>query len=127
MTINPVPLPPSLQPKAVIGETVIAEETPEIEETAEPEAVVEDKPKLRADELSDLFEVPQEDDNDMYTDDLFELDEEDDLEDDLSDLTSVSHEDIMGDAPRQKPRYRIVRPARRRIVRPPTTMGGMQY
>ena len=83
----------------------------------------EPKPEAPKNELSDLFEVPGEDDNDMYVDDLFEVDEEDlDMEDDLSDLTSVSREDVMGKKPTPRPqRFR-------RTQQPysgPTSMGGV--
>ncbi len=74
--------------------------------------------------LEDLFEVPEEEDNDMYIDDLFELDEEDfDLEEDLSDLTQVTDEDIMGKAPPPRP-AKFTRTSKRYI--PPTTMGGLR-
>jgi hypothetical protein len=42
--------------------------------------------------LADLFEVPQENDNDIYTDDLLELPEDDNIQD----LFNVSKEDIIG-------------------------------
>lgn len=85
---------------------------PELEEVEEE----------KKDELADMFEVPQEDDNDMVTDHLVELDEEDDL----SDLTAVSREDIMGTPP--KPRVRVTRRGKRFIRRepPPTSLRGVR-
>jgi hypothetical protein len=83
------------------------------------------------DDLSDLFEVPDEHDNDMEVDDLLDTDI-DDLVDvgeedvygggDLSDVLSVSHEDIMGEKSRVK--YPT---SRRRVIRgsAPTSMGGI--
>lgn len=73
-------------------------------------------PKLRKDELDYLFEVPQAEDNDIYTDDLVELPEDENLDD----LFSVSNDDIMG-AP---PRKRKIRRTMKRY--PPTGMGGMR-
>ena len=78
-----------------------------------------------ANDMADLFEVPQSEDNDMYIDDLFEvpdeeLDMDDDLDDDLSDLTSVSAEDVMGRKP--KPRMKFARTGKPYI--PPVSMGG---
>ncbi len=70
-------------------------------------------------DMSDLFEVPNEDDNDMYVDDLVEVDDDEDL----SDLTRVTAEDVMGRPPRVRPRptqfQRTSRP-----YDPPTSMGG---
>lgn len=76
----------------------------------------EQKPERPADELADLFEVPQEEDNDMYTDDLFELDDEEDL----SDLTRVTREDVMGKPRKARPpKYLQIR----RPYYPPTSIG----
>lgn len=92
-----------------------------------PEEVVpveaEQKPKP-ADDMADLFEVPQDEDNDMYTDDLFEVDDADIMGgDNLTDLTAVQNEDIMGNRPKPKPKYRrVYRPA----FVPPPTVGGIQ-
>lgn len=79
-----------------------------------------EKPKS---DMDDLFEVPEEDDNDMYTDDLFEVDEEDvEFDDDLSDLTRVTEEDIMGKKPVPRPQqFRRTR----RQYNPPASMGGV--
>ena len=110
------------------------EPTPSVVEEAQPEQ--EDK-----DGLSDMFEVPKTEDNDMDTDYLFETDGEDDMSDLTeipSDLTDVSREDIMGDGFGGEPaaqqevepkKYRITRPDRKVIRRepPPTSMGGVQY
>lgn len=83
------------------------------------------------DDLSDLFEVPDEHDNDMEVDDLLDTDIDDlvDVDDedvygggDLSDVLSVTHEDIMGEKSRVK--YPT---SRRRIIRgsTPTSMSGI--
>ena len=82
------------------------------------------------DDLSDLFEVPQPDDNDMVTDHLFVLDEEDDL----SDLFDVSREDILGAGFNQppeppRPKYRVTQKGRRisrRQPPPPTSLRGIR-
>ena len=116
MTINPRPIPLELLRKSPEPE----QEVEIIEEVApESEPVVEEA--KHEDELADLFEVPEADDHDIYSDDLVETDEAEDL----SDLTSVSREDVMGSRP--KPKYRVIRRPRtsRRFV-PPTTLGGMQ-
>jgi len=97
-----------------------------------------DAPRQASDGISDLFEVPTEDD----TSDLVSVDIERDIIDaneetgDLSDLVEVSEEDILGDeetgqvplewkpdVPRRRvlPRYRRV-PAR---YVPPTRAGGV--
>jgi hypothetical protein len=83
----------------------------------------EQKPERPKSDMDDLFEVPQEDDNDMYTDDLFEVDEEDlDMDDDLSDLMTVSREDVMGKKPIPKSQ-RFRRTGRQ--YDSPTSMGGI--
>ena len=79
-----------------------------------------------ASDMSDLFEVPQPEDNDIFVDDLLELDPEEDMEDfdDLSDLTKVEMDDIMGRPPKQRPAQRF-----RRTNRPysgPTSLGGIR-
>lgn len=58
------------------------------------------QPEEKEDDLSDLFEVPQEEDNDIYTDDLLELDEEEGVED----LLTVSREDIVNGTRKSKPK-----------------------
>jgi hypothetical protein len=77
------------------------------------------RPQTNANDMSDLFEVPQEDDPDIYSDDLVELDDEDVMggDSDMSDLTSVSREDVMG---------RPLKKRRRPQQAPPPSMGGMQ-
>lgn len=79
--------------------------------------------------LSDLFEVPQPEDNDMATDHLFELEEEDVYggDPDMSDLLEVTNEDVMGRQPERKVRYKL-RPKGRRAIRyiPPTSIQGMR-
>jgi hypothetical protein len=127
MTINPIPLPSELLRKPPEREVIIEEASPEQEVEIIEEVAPESEPVAEVaeheDELADLFEVPQPDDHDIYSDDLVETDEAEDL----SDLTSVSREDVMGSRPKSKAKYRIVRRPRtaRRFV-PPTTLGGMQ-
>ena len=120
--VYPAPRPvrlPSLPVEPTLsrtGETLWGPPEPKPEPEPEPEP----KPEQPASALDDLFEVPDEDDNDMYVDDLIAVDEEGDL----SDLTRVTEEDIMGSPPRPRPspvRYR--RTGRRYI--PPTSMGGV--
>ena len=103
-------------------------ETVYIEQQDAVEQMVAPPEEPDKNDMSDLFEVPSQDDNDMAIDHLFELDEEEDL----GDLVDVSREDITGYAPepqpQQKPRYRI-NPKARRVVRrepPPTSLGGMR-
>jgi len=62
------------------------------------------QPVEKEDDLADLFEVPQEEDNDIYTDDLLELDEPEGVED----LLTVSREDIMNGT-RSKPKPKLMR------------------
>lgn len=103
------------------------EEMPPIilpEEAIHPQSAPE--PKLRVDDLAYMFEVPQPEDNDMYTEDLITVDEEEDI----SDLINVGGSDLIGDSPypEDKPKYRVT-PRGRRVVRPyppPTAMGGMR-
>jgi len=81
----------------------------------------EEAPEKPKNDLSDLFEVPSETDNDMEVDDLFELDDYDDL----SDLTRVTDEDIMGSPPKPKPRKVVYRRTGRHYT-PPTSIGGIR-
>jgi len=99
-------------------EEVEEEQAIRVPAEATPPEEVEEKPK---DELEDLFEVPQEEDNDMATDHLVDVDEEEDL----SDLTDVSREDVMGTPP--VVRKRKVRPKPRHSQPPPTSLGGVGY
>ena len=57
------------------------------------------------DDMSDLFEVPEPEDNDINCDDLLELDEEEGVED----LLTVSHEDIVNGNDKPKPKPQLVR------------------
>ena len=84
-----------------------------------------------ADDLSDLFEGPQPEDNDMAIDHLVSMSDEDmdDVvgvpeEEDMDDLLDVSMEDVMGEAPAPKVR----RTGKPYIARwqPPEGMGGMR-
>ena len=101
-----------------------------VEVPVEQEVVVEGEEQEKSNlthDLSDLLEVPQEDDNDMYIDDLFEADEEDiEFDDDLSDLTSVSHEDVMGRRPVKKKKVRYVRVRKVYREQPPTSLQGLR-
>ena len=116
MTINPVPLPRELSSKPIERQVTEPEQEVEIVEEVAPESVVEEA--KHEDELADLFEVPEADDHDIYSDDLVEAPG---LED-LSDLTRVTREDVIGSRPKAKGKYRIVRRPARRFVPP----GGMQ-
>ena len=109
----------------------IPEPEPEAEPMPETPAPVfersEPERETNEDALADLFEVPQQDDNDMRTAHLVELEEEEDL----SDLVDVDFgTDIVGDEepePQQK-RFRIS-PRGRRFIRrqpPPTSLGGLR-
>lgn len=110
MTINPQPLPPELQPQSQ-NENIPARE----------EAIVEEpKAEQEGDDMSDLFEVPEETDNDMEVDDLVEPPDEESMDD----LVSVSNEDIMGEAPKPKVKSQQFRRTNRRYV-PPPSLGGM--
>lgn len=64
-------------------------EDQEIEEVEQP------RPKHSA---AHLFETPEAEDNDIYTDDLFELTDEDVFggDTDMSDLTEITDEEMMG-------------------------------
>ncbi len=112
--ITPVPVP----------EEVIEQPEEEVDVGEEEE----EKPKVRinaGDDMSDLFEGPSPDDEDMDTDDLFEVDVEDDvMGGNMDDLFDVTNEDIMGYGPKPKPKLaRRTRPYRRYV--PPTNMGRM--
>ena len=81
----------------------------------------------RKNRMGNLFEVPQPEDNDMYTDDLFELPGENmEYEDDLSDLTTVTKEDIMGRVPVRKPKLSQRLQRTNKPYYPPTSLGGMR-
>ncbi len=89
------------------------------------EAITEEEPKhpkLKKDELDYLFEVPQPEDNDIYTADLVEVPEEEDL----SDLVTVSNDDIMGEAPKPKKTGKYKKTTKRYIPPAPTSLGGMR-
>jgi len=95
------------------------------------EAAFGEKPK---NDMSDLFEVPQETDADMETADLFEVEPEDiigdddennDLLDPGDDLTEVSVEDVMGAPPKPK-KVRYQRTSRPYRPEPPTSVGGIR-
>lgn len=106
---QPIYIPPLATPAVVDEEIIAREEAP--------------KPKPKND-MSDLFEVPQPEDNDIYSEDLVSLDVDTDvMGGDLSSLTAVSNEDIIGRPP--KPRYKIRRTGARRES-PPVSFGGMR-
>ncbi len=117
----PVPTPP--QP---VSEPVSV--LPAVEEATEKAgSAVWGQPEAEppTNDMSDLFAVPESEDNDMYIDDLFETDDEEiDMDEDLSDLTSVTREDIMGAPPKPKPPVRYVRTTKKYI--PPTSVGGLR-
>jgi hypothetical protein len=106
-------------------------------------------PKQRkTNELDDLFDVPQEEDNDVYVDDLFEVDDQsfnldkniDDLvetppemfdgpkdnDEDVyvDDLVDVPKELLSSDAPKRKTAKKYSRTSK--MVNYPTSMGGLQ-
>lgn len=73
--------------------------------------------------LADLFETPQPEDNDIYTDDLFTVDSQDfELNTDISDLTRVSSDNIIG-RPRSRRRQMFRRTEK--PYNPPTSIGGV--
>jgi len=113
MTINPQPLPLELQSNypAPIEESGM-------EAVQAPIAVTEGESE--GDDMADLFEVPEETDNDMAVDDLVEPPDEESMDD----LVSVSNEDIMGAAPKPKVKSQQFRRTNRRYV-PPPSLGGM--
>lgn len=85
------------EPAQPIEEGAVNEVEPEEEAEAVPVVEPVAKPK---DDMSDLFEVPQPEDNDMVVDHLVEPPEEEDM----SDLVDVSQEDLMGELPKPKPK-----------------------
>lgn len=104
------------------GGIVIADPTPPALSPVAP------KPKDHG--LGHLFDVPHDEDNDMFTDDLVELYEEDVFggSSDMSDLTDVSKEDIMGKPVASRRRRKLMKRTNRPyIAPPPPTMGGMSY
>lgn len=97
------------------------------EETEEESA---DKPRFR-DDMSDLFEAPQPDDWDMFSDDVIEVDVEKDIVDGpLDDLTDSSTivGDELGQQPTDLPSGKKRRPQRppRRQPPPPGGLAGMR-
>ncbi len=130
----PEPLPeeqprPIPAPSAVVLPATRAVSSRLFEEPPPPE---EDALReVNGEDLTDLFDVSEEDvlgDTEEGLDELTDVDEEDvfgEGGDDLSDLTTVSNEDIMG-------RPRLPKRARPRRVRrsggvPPQSMSGMSY
>jgi len=63
----------------------------------------------KAESLDDLFEVPQEEDNDIRTDDLLELDEEDIMGGDVNDVLEVSQADIVNGSQKPKAKSKVRR------------------
>lgn len=82
----------------------------------------EPKPKLHRNDLSELFAVPEEHDNDMETSDLFEVDDQSVyIDGDITDLVDVTRDDIVGKTPRP------ARPPRvNRRYTPPTSVRGVR-
>jgi len=133
---GPIAYPPPVRPLSVAR--------PIPEGPFEPQEFEEHVPRSRND-LSDLFEVPQPEDNDMTVDDLVSVDTTDvmggpeDLSDltdvsgedvmggpeDLSDLTDVSGEDVMGTPPRPGVARRVRKVPRFYRRYPPAGLGGM--
>jgi len=92
--------------------------------------VIEEVPpeQEKSDGISDLFEAPSVDEDDMSADDVLEVDEEDIFGaggEDLSDIVGVSDEDVIGTPRKPKPKkiYRVRRPY---IPPQPPIMGGMR-
>lgn len=118
---QPITIPEAAQPPEAE-----LEQQAEAQEAASDE-VIKSKPK---NPNADLFEIPQPEDNDIYSDDLIDVEDEDVFggNPDMSDLTNVSNEDLMGEpkSSNKEKVYRYHRP--RRIVQPspPTSFGGMR-
>jgi len=88
-------------------------------------------PAPPGDDISDLFEGPQPEDNDVYVKDLVTVSEEDvfgDGGEDMSDLLEVDDADIMGEEEPEKPTTRRLVPQRSTITRrqPPSGLAGMR-
>jgi len=102
---------------------------PEIPEEQPMETIEEEQPKHRPwkHDISDLTEVPQQDDHDMYTDDLLKLTDRDIYggDPDMSDLLSVSNDEIMNGSRARKPTKRFRRTAKNYPA--PPTLGGVNY
>ena len=113
--ITPAPVEP-IEPVEELELPEALEESPE-----EVVEVVEEKPRFKinaGDDMSDIFDSPSEDDEDIQVDDLVTVDEEDvfgEGGEDMSDLTEVDIErDIMGEewgepTPNPQPKRRLVR------------------
>ena len=104
------------------------------ESPAETAALDAQEKKTKGEDLSYLFEVPQEDDHDIYTDDLVEFDTEDLYggSPDMSDLTTVTPEQMYG-APlrsaaerKAHKRNRNLQKLRRKYGPPPPSVSGMR-
>ena len=100
-------------------------------ETPEETAILnKSEKKTRGEDLSDLFETPQPDDHDIYTDDLTDVDTEDLFggPEDMSDLTTVTSDQIYG-APMMSKAERKMRRRARKLKHlrreNPTSMGGV--
>ena len=115
---GPIAYPPPVRPLSVAR--------PIPEGPFEPQEFEEHVPRSRND-LSDLFEVPQPEDNDMTVDDLVSVDTTDVMggPEDLSDLTDVSGEDVMGTPPRPGVARRVRKVPRFYRRYPPAGLGGM--
>ena len=92
---------------------------------------LEDSTAPAGDDISDLFEGPQPEDNDVYVKDLVTVSEEDvfgDGGEDMSDLLEVDDEDIMGEEEPENPPARRSVPRRPTITRrqPPSGLAGMR-
>ena len=98
-------------------------------EPSQVEEISEDIPMTRKKhKMADLFGVPHEDDNDIYTDDLVTVTDRDIMggDPDMSDLTSVPDDWIMnGNRGKSKPTKRYRRTERNYPA--PPSLGGIQY
>lgn len=119
---------PSLKPSEPEITTPIEVE-PEIRPSLQERVEEAVRPAEEEDELDYLFEVPQNEDNDMKVDHLVTVGEPEDV----SDLIDVDFDkDILGEDEEPEPqptkRFRIAPKGRRFIRRqtPPTSLGGIR-
>ena len=116
-----------VQPERPATTPVIPGETPE--ETA---ALDKSEHRTRGEDFSDLFETPQPDDHDIYTDDLTDVDTEDLFggPSDMSDLTTVTADQIYGEPLMSKAERKMRRRARKlkkiRRDNPPMVIRGVR-
>jgi hypothetical protein len=97
------------------------------------------KPKVRKDDLSELFSVPQPDDNDMVTDhlttvtdtdiyggnpDMSDLTDIDDDSDNFNDLINFNRDDVIGN--RKRPVKRVLLKRTNKPYKPINGISGMR-